>query len=123
MSTDATTATASTSTKAETAVSYAALILADDGIEITPEKLQTLFKAAKIEDVEPIWTTLFAKALQDKEVKDILTVVRTSAPEVGRQPVLANEQSQDKPAEGTGIIDVGEGDDSDADVAIFDLFG
>ncbi len=25
------------------------------------DKLQTLIKAAKIDDVEPIWTTLFAK--------------------------------------------------------------
>ena len=25
------------------------------------DKLQTLIKAAKIEEVEPIWTTLFAK--------------------------------------------------------------
>ena len=25
------------------------------------DKLQSLIKAAKIEDVEPIWTTLFAK--------------------------------------------------------------
>ncbi|KAJ3554442.1 hypothetical protein NPX13_g10607 [Xylaria arbuscula] len=60
---------------AELASSYAALILADDGVEITvsaPEsprlipppcadKLQTLIKAAGVADVEPIWTQLFAK--------------------------------------------------------------
>ncbi|KAH8685509.1 60s acidic ribosomal protein-domain-containing protein [Tricladium varicosporioides] len=57
---------------AELAVSYAALILADDGIEITADKLQTLIKAAGIEDVEPIWTSLFAKALEGKDVKDLL---------------------------------------------------
>jgi large subunit ribosomal protein LP1 len=83
MSADTTTAT-STSTKAETIVSYAALILADEGIDITPEKLQSLLKAANIEDVEPIWTTLFAKALQGKEVKNILTTVSTSASDVHR---------------------------------------
>jgi len=54
------------------AVSYAALILADEGIEITAEKLGTLLKAAKVEDVEPIWMTLFAKALEGKDVKDLL---------------------------------------------------
>jgi large subunit ribosomal protein LP1 len=58
------------SSKAEQAVAYAALILADDSIPITPEKLQTLLKAAGLEDVEPIWTTLFAKALEGKDVKD-----------------------------------------------------
>ncbi|KAF8474885.1 60s acidic ribosomal protein-domain-containing protein [Kalaharituber pfeilii] len=57
---------------AELAVSYAALILADDGVEITADKLQSLIKAANVDDVEPIWTTLFAKALEGKDVKDLL---------------------------------------------------
>ncbi|KAF2704827.1 ribosomal protein 60S [Pleomassaria siparia CBS 279.74] len=57
---------------AELATSYAALILADDGVDITADKLQSLIKAAKIEEVEPIWTTLFAKALEGKDVKDLL---------------------------------------------------
>jgi large subunit ribosomal protein LP1 len=63
---------------AELATSYAALILADDGVDITvralyllkcdsksnspqADKINTLIKAAKVEDVEPIWATLFAK--------------------------------------------------------------
>ncbi|KAI9754712.1 MAG: 60S acidic ribosomal protein P1 [Lichina confinis] len=58
--------------QAELAASYAALILADDGIDITADKLQTIIKAAKVDDVEPIWTTLFAKALEGKDVKDLL---------------------------------------------------
>ncbi|MCJ1243418.1 60S acidic ribosomal protein P1 [Trapelia coarctata] len=56
----------------ELAVSYAALILADEDIDVTADKLQTLIKAAKLDDVEPIWTTLFAKALEGKNVKDML---------------------------------------------------
>jgi len=56
----------------ELAVSYAALILADEDIDITADKLQTLIKAANCTDVEPIWTTLFAKALEGKNVKDML---------------------------------------------------
>ncbi|KAI1389803.1 60s acidic ribosomal protein-domain-containing protein [Hypoxylon trugodes] len=60
---------------AELASSYAALILADDGVEITADKLQTLIKAAKVIDVEPIWTQLFAKALEGKDVKDLLSNV------------------------------------------------
>jgi len=60
---------------AELASSYAALILADDGVEITSDKLQTLIKAAKVEEVEPIWTSIFAKALEGKDVKDLLTNV------------------------------------------------
>ncbi|KAG5922700.1 60S acidic ribosomal protein P1 [Claviceps capensis] len=46
---------------AELASSYAALILADDNVEITADKLQSLIKAANIQDVEPIWTSMFAK--------------------------------------------------------------
>ncbi|KAF2635981.1 ribosomal protein 60S [Massarina eburnea CBS 473.64] len=57
---------------AELASSYAALILADDGVDITADKLQSLISAAKIEEIEPIWTTLFAKALEGKDVKDLL---------------------------------------------------
>ncbi|KAK0256037.1 60S acidic ribosomal protein P1 [Friedmanniomyces endolithicus] len=57
---------------AELATSYAALILADDGVEITADKLMSLITAAKVQDVEPIWTTLFAKALEGKDVKDML---------------------------------------------------
>ncbi|KAB2578983.1 60S acidic ribosomal protein P1 [Lasiodiplodia theobromae] len=64
----------------ELASSYAALILADDGIEITADKLQTLISAAKIADVEPIWTSLFAKALEGKDVKELLLNVGSGGP-------------------------------------------
>ncbi|KAL5612232.1 hypothetical protein BROUX41_000228 [Berkeleyomyces rouxiae] len=60
---------------AELASSYAALILADEGLEITADKLQTLITAAGVADVEPIWTQLFAKALEGKDVKELLTNV------------------------------------------------
>ena len=59
------------SNTAELATSYAALILADEGLDITSDKLSTLTKAASI-DVESIWTQLFAKALEGKDVKDML---------------------------------------------------
>ncbi|KAK3296735.1 60S acidic ribosomal protein P1 [Chaetomium fimeti] len=60
---------------AELATSYAALILADEGVEITSDKLQTLIKAANVLEVEPIWASLFAKALEGKDVKDLLSNV------------------------------------------------
>ncbi|KAK6528775.1 hypothetical protein TWF694_004012 [Orbilia ellipsospora] len=61
------------------AVAYAALVLADEGVQITPEKLQTLLSAAKV-DVEPIWTVLFTKALEGKDIKGILLDIRAGAP-------------------------------------------
>ncbi|GAA5828285.1 hypothetical protein JCM5353_003283 [Sporobolomyces roseus] len=59
---------------AELAFTYAALILADEGVEITADKLTTLTNAAKVE-AEPIWATLLAKALEGKDIKDLLTNV------------------------------------------------
>ncbi|KAI1650250.1 ribosomal protein 60S [Daldinia loculata] len=74
---------------AELASSYAALILADDGVEITADKLQTLIKSAKIVDVEPIWTQLFAKALEGKDVKDLLSNVGSGGAAAAGGPAAA----------------------------------
>lgn len=53
----------------ETALSYAALILADAEIEIAPEKLLDLTTKAKLE-VEPIWADIYARALEGKDLKE-----------------------------------------------------
>ncbi|KAL4243678.1 ribosomal protein P1/P2 family protein [Abortiporus biennis] len=66
----------------ELAATYAALVLADDGIEITADKITALTTAANIE-VEPIWATLLAKALEGKNVKDLLSNVGAGAPAAG----------------------------------------
>lgn len=44
----------------ELACTYAALILADDDVTVTAEKLATIMKAAGVE-FEPYWPGLFAK--------------------------------------------------------------
>ncbi|KAJ7717728.1 60S acidic ribosomal protein P1 [Mycena maculata] len=66
------------------AATYAALILADDNVEITSDKIVTLTTAAKVE-LEPIWATLLAKALSGKNVKELLSNVGSGggAPAVG----------------------------------------
>ncbi|KAJ4294495.1 60S acidic ribosomal protein P1 [Kalmusia sp. IMI 367209] len=92
---------------AELASSYAALILADDGVDITADKLQSLIKAAKIEEVEPIWTSLFAKALEGKDVKDLLLNVgsgggaapATGGAAVGGDAPAAEEKKEEKEEE------------------------
>eukprot|EP00090_Calanus_glacialis_P000850 TRINITY_DN105_c0_g1_i1.p2 TRINITY_DN105_c0_g1~~TRINITY_DN105_c0_g1_i1.p2 ORF type:complete len:112 (-),score=49.44 TRINITY_DN105_c0_g1_i1:80-415(-) len=69
----------------ELACVYAALILADDDVAITPEKLATIIKAAGVE-VEPYWPGLFAKALESCDLKTLITSVGSgvgSAPAAG----------------------------------------
>jgi len=116
-----------TTNKAEQAVSYAALILADEGIAITPEKLQALLKAAGIEDVEPIWTTLFSNAFKDKNVKGLVLTATTATP-AGRGissdikddgKTTGEDGNDDKDGEEGIHIDA----DSDDGSAFGDLFG
>ncbi|KZV75072.1 hypothetical protein PENSPDRAFT_681511 [Peniophora sp. CONT] len=74
---------------AELAATYAALILADDGIEITSDKIVALTSAAGVE-LEPIWASLLAKALEGKDVKALLSNVGAGgAPAVGGGPAAA----------------------------------
>ncbi|GAA5843782.1 hypothetical protein JCM9279_000141 [Rhodotorula babjevae] len=58
----------------ELASTYAALILADEGLEITADKIVAIASAANVE-VEPIWASLLAKALEGKDIKELLTNV------------------------------------------------
>lgn len=60
--------TGSADSQAQLAASYAALILADEGVEITAEKLQNLIKKADIK-VESVVPNLFAKVLEGKDAK------------------------------------------------------
>jgi large subunit ribosomal protein LP1 len=76
-----------TSNTAELACVYASLILHDDNVAITEDKLKTLIQAAGVE-VEPIWMTVFARALQGKELKDLLFNF-SSASSVAAAPVAA----------------------------------
>jgi len=63
----------------ELAVTYAALILADDGVAITADKLSKLVEAAGV-TVQPFWPALFARVLAGKKVDDILLSGGGSAP-------------------------------------------
>lgn len=108
----------------EQAVAFAALILADDNITVTPEKLQNLLKAAGITEVEPIWTTLFANALKGKDVKDILTAVATSGPAGGAaHPQCCDSDDHNDGGSEPDGLDIEAGSDSDEDaVCTFGFF-
>ncbi|KAG7028491.1 60S acidic ribosomal protein P1-2 [Cucurbita argyrosperma subsp. argyrosperma] len=55
----------------EIACSYAALILYDDNIPVTAEKLATLVKAAGVE-AESYWFSLFAKLAEKRNIGDLI---------------------------------------------------
>merc|ERR1712230_304913 len=79
----------------ELCCSYAALMLHDDGVDITAEKLSKVIKASGNE-VEPYWPMLFAKALKSANVNDLLTNVASAGagpagPVAGAGPAAAAE--------------------------------
>ncbi|ORY26596.1 60s acidic ribosomal protein-domain-containing protein [Naematelia encephala] len=83
----------------ELAATYAALILADEGIEITGDKIHSLTSKANVE-LEPIWATLLAKALDGKDVKALLTNVGGGgAPAAGAPAAAAAGGDAAAPAE------------------------
>ncbi|KAJ8903211.1 hypothetical protein NDN08_004321 [Rhodosorus marinus] len=69
----------------EAACVYAALILHDDGVEISSDNINSLVKAAGVE-VEPYWPSLFSKLLEKVTVGDLISGM-TAAPVVAAAPV------------------------------------
>ncbi|XP_041973636.1 60S acidic ribosomal protein P1 [Aricia agestis] len=77
--------------KAELACVYSALILVDDDVAVTGEKISTILKAAAV-DVEPYWPGLFAKALEGVNVRDLITNIGSgvgAAPAAGAPAAAA----------------------------------
>ncbi|XP_063545801.1 large ribosomal subunit protein P1-like [Cydia strobilella] len=98
--------------KAELACVYSALILVDDDVAVTGEKISTILKAAGV-DVEPYWPGLFAKALEGVNVRELITNIGSG---VGAAPVLVpaespkEEKKEEEPEEfdddmGFGLFD------------------
>merc|ERR1712071_18832 len=62
----------------ELACVYAALVLLDDDVAITAEKISTILNAADVK-VEPYWPGLFAKALEGVDAKALISNVGAGA--------------------------------------------
>lgn len=82
----------------ETALSYAALILADAEIEISADKLITLTEAANI-PVEGIWADIYAKALEGQDLKDLLVNFSAGAAAPTAAGVAATGAAEEAAAE------------------------
>ncbi|GME67259.1 unnamed protein product [[Candida] boidinii] len=83
----------------ETALSYAALILADSDLEISSESLLKLTEGANV-TVDKIWADLFAKALDGKDLASyFFTVASGSAPAAAGAAASASGAATEEAAE------------------------
>eukprot|EP01060_Flectonema_neradi_P034861 TRINITY_DN624_c5_g2_i1.p1 TRINITY_DN624_c5_g2~~TRINITY_DN624_c5_g2_i1.p1 ORF type:complete len:127 (+),score=41.97 TRINITY_DN624_c5_g2_i1:59-382(+) len=103
----------------ELACTYAALILHDEGLEVTAEKISTLTNAANVE-VEAFYPTLFASFLSAKPLGGLLSnvggggaaPVEADAPAAGGGDAPAETKKAAAPAE--------ESEDGDMGFGLFD---
>jgi large subunit ribosomal protein LP1 len=85
---------------AELACVYAALILNDDGIEITAEKLNKIIEAAGVK-VESYWIDLFADYFKANDVSEMIKGVNLggAAPAGGAAAQAAEQEEAPKEEE------------------------
>merc|ERR1712071_425097 len=106
----------------ELACVNAALVLLDDDVAITAEKISTILKAADVK-VEPYWPGLFAKVLEGVDAKALISNVGAgagAAPAAGAPaaasadaPAAAAEKKEEKKEES-------EEEDDDMGFGLFD---
>lgn len=89
------------------ACAYAALILHDDDMEITAEKMEKIIAAAGVE-IEPYWPSLYEKLFKSNSVGDLICNVGAAGPAVAAAPAGgaaggggggAGEAKEEAPAE------------------------
>lgn len=107
----------------ELACTYAALILHDEGIAVTAEKIATVVKAANV-PVESYWPGLFAKLCEKKDIDDIIINVGSAG---GASVVAVAAPAADAPSGAAAAAPPAAAEeakeDSDDDMNMFDLFG
>lgn len=104
--------------KDELLCSYAALILHSEKAEITPENINKLIAAAGGE-VESYWPALFARALKNVSVSDLLKA-GSAAPAAA--PAASGSASPSKKAAGSPKAAAKKEEDEDAGDMGFSLF-
>ncbi|XP_045605277.1 large ribosomal subunit protein P1 [Procambarus clarkii] len=113
-------------TNDELACVYAALILMDDDVPITAEKISSILKAANV-NVEPYWPGMFAKASSGLDIRSIVGNVGTGVGGGGGGVVAAGgggapAAAASAPAAEVKKEEAPESEESDDDMG-FSLFG
>ncbi|PXF49427.1 60S acidic ribosomal protein P1 [Gracilariopsis chorda] len=99
----------------EMACVYAALILHDDGIPITEDKIKTLTDAAGIK-VEPYWPPMFARLLETVNMDDLISNIG-AAPAAAPAGAPAGEAAEETKEE-----EKEESEEEEEEEMEFDLF-
>ncbi|KAH0790059.1 60S acidic ribosomal protein P1 [Histomonas meleagridis] len=81
----------------ELAVVYAALILNDDGIEITADKINKIISAAGVK-LESYWVDLFAEYFKNHDITELVkgTALGGAAPAAGASTGAAEEKKEEE---------------------------
>merc|ERR1712215_385897 len=101
---------------AELACTYAALILNDDDVEITGDKITAILKAANVE-FEPFWPSLFAGALKDCDVRALITNIGSG---VGSGPAAGGAAAEEAPKVEEKKAESSSEEDDDMGFGLFD---
>jgi large subunit ribosomal protein LP1 len=88
---------------AELACTYAALILADEKVPVTADKINALLKAANV-TVAPFWPGLFARVLEKRDVEELILSsgsgpAAPAAAATSAAPAQAAEKKEEKKKE------------------------
>ncbi|XP_048226358.1 60S acidic ribosomal protein P1 isoform X2 [Ricinus communis] len=81
----------------ELACSYAVMVLHDDGIPITAEKIAQLVKAANVQ-IESYWPSLFAKLAEKRNIEDLVMNVGSAGGAAAAAPP-PEEKKKEEPQE------------------------
>jgi large subunit ribosomal protein LP1 len=97
-----------------------ALILHDEGLDITADKINKLVNASG-NKIDPYWAPLFAKAIAGRNVGDLLAgggapapqqqAAATEAPKDKKEPAKKKEEKVEEEADVEGAMDLFGGDD------------
>ncbi|QHS72109.1 ribosomal protein P1 beta [Saccharomyces paradoxus] len=101
-------------------ISFAAFILADAGLEITSDNLLAITKAAGA-NVDNVWADVYAKALEGKDLKEILSGFHNAGPAAGAAAASgAAAAGGDAAAEEEKEEEAAEESDDDMGFGLFD---